>query len=209
MLDLLFKKSGSYEIPIYCTSVFYFLNTLSLKPKIMQILENARIQLRALEPEDLDILYTWENDPSIWYLSNTLIPFSKFTLKKYLEQSHLDIFESKQLRLIIQKKADKSAIGAVDLFDFEPIHHRAGVGVLIGNPANRKQGFASEALQSLRDYAFGPLALKQLYCNICEDNKESLNLFIKQGYVITGQKKDWIKKGDLWLSEYFLQLVRV
>ncbi len=175
----------------------------------MQVLENTRIQLRALEPEDLDVLYIWENDPSIWHLSNTLTPFSRFTLKKYMEQAQLDIFETKQLRLIIQKKADKSLIGAVDLFDFDPIHHRAGVGILIAYPEERHHGFGGEALESLRDYAFSTLGLKQLYCNICADNEDSLNLFIKQGYIITGQKKDWVKKGDTWLSEYFLQLIRV
>ncbi len=175
----------------------------------MQILENSRIQLRALEPEDLDILYIWENDPAIWHLSNTLTPFSKYTLKKYMEQAHQDIFEAKQLRLVIQKKSNASIIGAIDLFDFDPFNQRAGVGILIGDEQDRNQGFATEALESLREYAFGTLGLKQLYCNICEDNKESLNLFIKQGYVITGQKKDWIKKGEQWLSEYFLQLVRI
>jgi diamine N-acetyltransferase len=175
----------------------------------MKILENTRIQLRALEPEDLDILYKWENDPAIWHLSNTLTPFSKYTLKKYLEDAQLDIFEAKQLRLIIQKKTGGSMIGAIDLFDFDPVNQRAGVGILIADPEDRNQGYATEALQSIREYAFGTLVLKQLYCNICEDNTESLNLFIKQGYVITGQKKDWIKKGDQWLSEYFLQLVRI
>jgi diamine N-acetyltransferase len=175
----------------------------------MQILENNRIQLRALEPEDLDILYQWENDPTIWHLSNTFTPFSKFTLKKYLESAHQDIFESKQLRLIIQKKTDKAIIGAIDLFDFDPFNQRAGVGILIGDLAERNQGYASEALESLRIYAFETLGMKQLYCNITEDNQKSLSLFIKQGFIITGQKKDWVKKGNHWVSEYILQLVRI
>jgi diamine N-acetyltransferase len=174
----------------------------------MHILENKRIQLRAIEPEDLDVLYKWENDSSIWHLSNTLTPFSKFTLKKYIEQAHLDIFEAKQLRLVIQRKSVGEAIGAIDLFDFEPIHKRAGVGILIGKQSDRRHGFASEALHTLSEYAFETLALKQLYCNICEDNTESLKLFIKHGYVITGQKKDWIRKGNNWISEYILQLIR-
>lgn len=174
----------------------------------MQILENERIQLRALEPEDLDILYKWENDPTIWYLSNTIAPFSKYTLKKYLEQAHLDIFETKQLRLVIEKKADRIAIGAIDLFEFDPVNKRAGVGILIGHPGDRNQGYAGEALKTLTGYAFETLSLKQLYCNICEDNKESLNLFIKHGFIITGQKIAWVKKGEKWLSEYILQLVR-
>ena len=31
--------------------------------------------LRALEPSDLDFLYTLENDQALWSVSNTLIPF--------------------------------------------------------------------------------------------------------------------------------------
>ncbi|MCB8995455.1 MAG: GNAT family N-acetyltransferase [Bacteroidales bacterium] len=175
----------------------------------MRILENARIQLRALEPEDLELLYSWENNPEIWHLSNTLSPFSKFTLEKYIQEAQLDIFQTKQLRLIIQLKSSGEAIGAIDLFDFDPMHKRAGVGILIGDKKFRRKGFASEALEILETYAFDKLGLKQLYCNILEDNSESLSLFIKQGFVITGQKKDWVFKNNNWHSEYFLQLIRV
>jgi diamine N-acetyltransferase len=175
----------------------------------MQILENVRIQLRALEPEDLDLLYGWENDTSVWHLSTTLSPFSRYTLNKYIEQSGLDIFEARQLRLVICKKPENRAIGAVDLFDFDPFHQRAGVGILIADPHDRKQGYAGEALETLIEYAFRTLSLKQLWCNIGEDNQESLNLFIRYGFVITGQKKDWVRREDKWYSEYFLQLVRL
>lgn len=174
----------------------------------MKILENKTISLRALEPEDLEILYKWENDTDSWHLSNTLSPFSKYTLKKYLEQAHVDIFEAKQLRLIIQRNSDAKVLGAVDLFDFDPFHLRAGVGILIGDKHDRKMGYGTESLQCLKEYGFTTLGLKQLYCNICEDNQVSLKLFINQGFVITGQKKDWLRKGDDWFSEYTLQLVK-
>jgi diamine N-acetyltransferase len=174
----------------------------------MQNLDNIHIRLRALEPEDLETLYAWENDMSIWHLSNTLIPFSKSTLKQYLKNSKLDIFEAKQLRLIIELKYDSRPVGAIDLFDFDPFHLRAGIGILISNKNDRQQGYASEALQTLIAYSFTVLGLKQLFCTITEDNQQSLRLFIKNGFVITGQKTDWIKKGDEWLTEYFLQLIR-
>jgi len=173
----------------------------------MQTLENINIRLRAIEPEDLEILYDWENDMSIWYLSNTLIPFSKYALKKYIEDSKSDIYETKQLRLIIELKSDSRPVGAIDLFDFDPFHQRAGIGILISNKNDRRHGYASEALQSVINYGFQTLKLKQLYCNITEDNQHSLNLFIKHGFIITGQKYDWIKKDDSWLTEYFLQLI--
>ena len=94
---------------------------------------DENIMLRALEPEDLEYLYTWENNMDLWDVSDTLTPFSHFTLKKYIESSHKDIYSSKQLRLMIVRIEDKTPIGLVDLYDFDPYHQRAGIGIMIHN----------------------------------------------------------------------------
>ena len=69
------------------------------------------ILLRALEPEDLELLYSWENNSSYWIISSTVVPFSKYTLKRYLENSHKDIYQTGQLRLMIDHIADNATIG--------------------------------------------------------------------------------------------------
>lgn len=173
----------------------------------MQILENKNIRLRALEPTDLKLLYKWENDSTIWEVSNTLKPFSLFVLKQYLESSHLDIFETKQLRLVIEQMDNNKAVGLIDLFDFDPYHRHAGVGILIHNKENQQKGYASEALQSLCNYAFTVLKLHQLYCNIASNNENSLRLFKNQGFEIAGLKKDWINTAHGWKDEYLLQKI--
>ena len=154
---------------------------------------NPEIALRALEPSDIDLLYNWENDPDNWRVSNTITPYSKHILKKYLENSHLDIYQTKQLRLMIDLK-DKNlktikTIGTIDLFDFDPYHNRAGIGILIGDKSERKKGYASAALENLVHYAFHTLQLNQIYCNILTDNKESLILFQKH-YLESEQQMD-------------------
>lgn len=170
------------------------------------ILHNNNIFLRAMEPSDIDLMYDWENLPENWMVSDTHKPFSKYTLEKFIESSTKDIYETRQLRLMIIDNSNKKAIGAIDLFDFDPFHLRAGVGILIGEKKARKKGYASEALEVLISYAGKVLLLKQLYCNIGENNEESLKLFIEKSFVITGQKKDWIKTNNGFLVEYFLQL---
>lgn len=167
------------------------------------------INLRALEPEDLDCLYLWENNPEVWQVSNTHAPFSKYILRKYLENSHLDIYQTKQLRLIIElvHAQHVKPLGAVDLFDFDPHHLRAGIGILIADKTDRRKGFGKKALKLLIDYCFSILKLHQLYCNITVDNQISLELFQKMGFSIIGLKKDWIKTPDGWLDEYILQLI--
>lgn len=174
----------------------------------MNHLENyltyGNISLRPLEPEDIDLLYQWENNMEIWEVSNTKTPYSRHILAQYLQDSAKDIYELKQLRLIIQNE-HSDPVGAVDLFDFEPYHLRAGVGILVYNPANRKHGYATSALQALSDYTLHTLGLKQLYANIASDNTESIQLFEKLGFKQAGIKKDWLKIPGGWKDEILFQ----
>src|SRR3954469_9733252 len=120
------------------------------------------IYLRALEPSDVDVLYKWENNRQIWHVSNTQTPFSRYVLEQFLVNAHEDIYTNKQLRLIISENDKEDAVGAIDLFDFDPYHLRAGVGILIADE-HRNKGYALEALQLLQEYAFKTLLLQQLY----------------------------------------------
>ncbi|HOK27377.1 MAG TPA: GNAT family protein [Bacteroidales bacterium] len=167
------------------------------------------IILRAVEPEDLELLYRWENNIDYWLISNTIKPFSKYTLKKYIENSHKTIFETGQLRLMIDTKENKKTIGTIDLFDFDPFHQRAGVGILIADESSRRKGYASMALKCLIDYCFNTLQLHQLYCNILSSNCESMELFKKLGFIETGIKKDWIKTSNGYLDEHLFQLIKI
>jgi diamine N-acetyltransferase len=166
-----------------------------------------KIRLRALEPEDLEYLYDWENNSSYWVLSNTVAPFSKYTLKRYMENSHKSIYETGQLRLMIEISSEKKTIGTIDIFDFDPYHKRAGIGILIADENERRKGYASMALNCLIEYCFSTLQLHQLYCNILANNCESVDLFKKVGFSEAGIKKEWIKTSEGYLDEYTFQLI--
>ncbi len=173
----------------------------------MNALETDLIRLRALEPEDVETLYRWENDTAVWKLSNTAAPFSRYILRRFLENQKYDIYETKQMRLIIESLKSGSPIGAVDLFDIDPFHRRAGVGVLIYDRHDMGQGYASSALQALIRYAFQILQLNQLWCNVLASNTASLNLFKSKGFTVIGLKTEWVRSTDGWLDEYMLQLI--
>ena len=168
-----------------------------------------KIRLRAIEPEDLELLYEWENNNSYWIISNTVAPFSKYTLKRYIRNSHKSIYETGQLRLMIDLIAGKQTIGTIDIFDFDPFHKRAGIGILIADEEQRRKGYATMSLKCLTDYCFRTLQLHQLWCNILADNHESIELFQKLGFIQIGIKKDWVKTADGYLDEHMFQLVNI
>ena len=92
-------------------------------------LNNDRIYLRAVEPEDLDVMYEMENDPSMWDISNFTVPYSRYVLRQYIEGSQCDVFADKQLRLMIISRSDHRVLGTIDITDFVPLHARGEVGL--------------------------------------------------------------------------------
>ncbi|MBJ6368997.1 GNAT family N-acetyltransferase [Snuella sedimenti] len=172
----------------------------------MITLKGKHIYLRALEPEDLEFIHVIENNESIWEISNTQTPYSKFLIKQYLENAHKDIFEVKQLRLVISNYDDE-ALGLIDLFDFDFKNSRAGIGILIKESNDRGKGYGNEALKLLINYSFTHLGLHQLYCSVSEDNEASIKLFTKQGFEKVGEKKDWNRVNGVYKNEYLFQLI--
>ena len=172
----------------------------------MLSLKGEKVNLRALEPEDLEFLFAVENDEEFWEVSSTNTPYSKFILRQYLENAHKDIYEVKQLRLVITNK-ENSPLGFIDLFDFEPAHHRAALGIIIRNRANRQKGFGLEAVRLVSKYAFSYLGLHQVYANVGTDNVSSRLLFEKAGFERCAVKKDWIFKDGAYKDEFLYQLI--
>lgn len=165
--------------------------------------------LRAPEPADIDIIFRWENDTRIWNLGNTLAPYSRFAIEQFVLNTDNDIFASKQLRLMIDwhsSGTETTTVGSIDLYDFEPFHKRAGIGILI-DESSRRKGFAFEALNLLVEYCFNTLNLHLLYCNIEQSNKESIRLFAKAGFTACGTKKEWLFRDGQWTDELMFQLI--
>ncbi|PWA04167.1 GNAT family N-acetyltransferase [Flavobacterium psychrotolerans] len=173
----------------------------------MVTLKGSNIYLRALEPNDLEFVYELENDETIWSVSNTQTPYSRFLIRQYLENAHQDIYEAKQLRLAICKDQDFPAVGLIDLFDFDPKNNRAGVGIVIKNPDKRNAGIGTEALDLLIQYVFTQLNLNQLYANIDVENVVSISLFTNFGFQKIGVKKQWNLVNGQYKDEALFQLI--
>ena len=125
------------------------------------LLSNDRVRLRALEPEDLELLYRWENDPELWEVGNTLAPYSRYILKEYIAGSDRSIYESRQLRFMIEECDTGTCVGIVDLFDFEPHPNRAACGIMLDGSVKTIDGirlYVFEASSTLCAYSRGERA---------------------------------------------------
>jgi diamine N-acetyltransferase len=168
-------------------------------------LKGENIQLRALEPEDLDLLFRWENEEEIAKASTARLPYSRDWLKRYLDHSQEDVWKVGQLRLMIENGA--GPIGTVELFDLDAINARGGIGIMIAETNERGKGYAREALELFTSYCFETLGLGQLYCQILESNNRSHELFSGVGFERTGIMRNWVRNGRGFEDAWFYQLL--
>ena len=172
----------------------------------MMFISEETISLRAAEPQDAQTIYDWENDRSLWRVSETSNPISMFQIEQFL-LSNGDLAANRQLRLMIDLKETGKAIGCIDLFEYDPFNGRIGIGILL-EKAYRNQGLAQKAVALCLDYLFNNVMVHQVYCLIDERNVESQHLFEKTGFKPCGRRKDWIKTPEGYLDAVFYQNVK-
>lgn len=173
------------------------------------MLANDVIKLRAVEPQDIDFLFDVENDPKLWHVTQTYVPYSRYDIEQYVfATDKQDVASLRQVRFIVEYLPESKPVGTIDLFDLDLHNRRAGIGIVIIEPF-RGKGMATMGLDLLMDYAFNHLNLHQLYCNVEEGNYKSLELFKKKGFIEAGFKRDWdLTDCGGWKGEFLLQYIK-
>lgn len=169
------------------------------------MLKSNKIKLRAVEPEDIDWMYLIENDTELWKCSDNTVPFSYDALRRFIASNSNDIYADCQLRLAVETHYGDFC-GFVDLMNFNPKNKRAEVGIVILSEQQRN-GYATDALRLLADYAASHIDLHQLYAYVAEDNVASCRLFERSGFRHTANMKDWVHVGNEWKDVRLYQLL--
>lgn len=102
-----------------------------------------------------------------------------------------------------------SAIGCVDLYNYDPLNKRAAVGIMV-TTEYRRQGFALAMLKALEmqfSDVHGSTPLRQFYADIAVTNTASLALFKKAGYIECGHFKDWLLVKDKYVDSIRMQKI--
>lgn len=160
-----------------------------------KIISNDIVTLRSLEATDLDVLYKWENDSTLWTASNIIGPSPKSYLWQYLQNYDSDIYNTRQLRLMITITETGEPIGTIDLTNFDPLNNRAELGILI-NHNHEGKGYGSEALKLTIGYVRDYIGLFQLYALVPVENTVCTTLLKKHGFTTAGTLKRWINHGS-------------
>lgn len=169
------------------------------------MLKGKNIYLRVVDIDDATTLFLWENNPDNWKISHTEVPFSMTAIHELVENQS-EIRKYGQLRFMICELESDFSVGTIDLFDTNFQHGFASVGILIAEEKERRKGYAKEALQLLITYCSEILQLRNLKCNIHDDNEASCRLFEEVGFQLIGTKLNWLRYKNNYYDDKEYQL---
>jgi Acetyltransferases, including N-acetylases of ribosomal proteins len=165
-----------------------------------------KIILRAIEPDDMDMLQDMVNDPDIeTSVVGWSFPVSKADQIRWYENI---LNDKSTLRFIIETKSDREAIGMIYFAEIDWKNRSAETGIKLKKNAPKRQGYATDAVTTLWQYAFFELQLNRLSFLIMEYNEASIGLHEKCGAVREGIKRNAVYKGGKYHNQYYYGVLK-
>jgi [ribosomal protein S5]-alanine N-acetyltransferase len=148
-------------------------------------IESARLVLRTMEEADAKPHYAqWMNDSDIVrYTESRYTTHSIDGIRDYIGAMQRD---PDSLLLAMETEMDRRHIGNIKIGPVDWYHQCGDIGLLIGEADCWGQGYASEAIAALADYAFAVLGLEKLTAGVYEPNTGCIRAFERAGFVREG-----------------------
>lgn len=152
-------------------------------------IKGGRIYLKGIQVSDANTLYcSWLNDPEV--NSYLCCRFERWTLHKMKRYISETIKNTSNYFWAIYRKDTDEHIGNIKL-GYVNMNYRYGdIGVIIGDRSSWGKGFATEAIELVKKYAFKNLKLHKLTAGAYANNYGSIRAFQKAGFFIEGSRKE-------------------
>lgn len=84
---------------------------------------------------------------------------------------------------------DYQPIGTINLHQVNTRHHKANLGIMIGEPSMRGQGLGTEAVELVVDYGFNAMGLHNIWLTTYEFNIAGQRAYAKAGFTEVGRRR--------------------
>jgi diamine N-acetyltransferase len=150
-------------------------------------LTGQRVYLRPFEQSDLPALQVWINDPDIRWQIGEVRPSSRVDMEAYYEKIRADT--SRVLFTVVVKEGNR-VIGEAGLLRMFPPWRTTDLTIIIGDKQAQGQGYGTETIHLLLDYAFGALNFHRVAVGVVGTNERAVRFYEKAGFKREGIQRD-------------------
>ena len=160
-------------------------------------LRSARLHLRPFTPADTDAIFAIFSNPRVMRYWDSPPWKERAQAERFIENCARIEQEASGARLAIERSADGVLLGQCSFFRWNPTFRSAAIGYCLDEAA-WSQGYATEAIGALLQWAFGTLELNRIQAEIDTRNPGSARVLEKFGFVREGTlREDCVVDGDV------------
>lgn len=150
-------------------------------------IEGRQVYLRPITAEDTEMVVRWRNMPAVVHNFIYRKPVSRADHENWLSNK---VFKGLVHQFVVCRNEDGMPLGSVYLQNFEEENRKAESGIYLGEEQAYGRGIGTEAVQLMKEYAFGTLGMHKLAARVLSYNTASRRLHEKAGYLQEAYLKD-------------------
>jgi RimJ/RimL family protein N-acetyltransferase len=164
------------------------------------------VDLRPVEPEDLEFLRLLHNDPAVALsVVDWAAPVSAAQQQRWFDGLASD---RSSLRLTVVERSTGQPVGLTGIWHIDYRDGTGWNGIKIG-PTSGGRGLAADAVMAVMAWAFGVAGLRRLETSMLDFNKASHALYVGRcGWVVEGRDRQKVLRGGRYCDLIRVAIMR-
>jgi diamine N-acetyltransferase len=133
---------------------------------------------------DLPLLFAWFDNPDMAGANGPYRPQSETQFAQWL---HGAAGDPARVMFVIRKRADLRLLGHLHISNIQTAMRSADIGLGLGQPADRGQGYGPEALRLAVGFCWRELNLQRLCLTVLGNNPWAQHVYEKAGFEVEGR----------------------
>ena len=171
------------------------------------MLRGGLVFLRPAERTDIPAFVRWLSDERTTRNLALRSPIGLAMEERWFEDL-LDHHGRDRWLFVICRLLDGRAVGSLDLHEVDLTNGGAGLGVVIGDPADRSQGYGGDAIGALLDFAFDELRLERVWLDVYAQNPDARRLYERLGFVHEATFRHGVYRGGSFDDVHRMAILR-
>lgn len=163
-----------------------------------------KTHLRAIEREDIPSFVRWLNDPEVRQYLEMYLPMSRAAEEEWFEAQ----LKSDSSQVFAIETSEGVHIGNIGLHDLDWKNRNAGLGIVIAEKEYWGQGYGTDAIKALLDFAFNEMNLHRIYLSVFDFNERALRCYEKCGFGHEGRAREALFQDGRYHDHLLMAILR-
>jgi diamine N-acetyltransferase len=170
------------------------------------VIAHGSVYLRAAEREDIPHFVAWFNDDRTTRTLGVRAPMSIPMEEAWFERMVADQGKTAYM-FTVCLIADDRPIGSVSLFDLDLVNGSAGLGIMIGQPADRGRGHGTDTLEAIVAFGFASLRLERIWLDVFDFNAGARRVYERVGFQHEGVLRHAIFRAGRFFDDHRMAIL--